>query len=84
MMLRQRLAIAATTPNLVQCRRRTLTSTDQPVKVQHARSFYLSKSDARTPQIPIDPSAKTELLPARDFVPWRFPDVCRGSAWIIL
>ena len=42
-----------------QCQRCTLTSTDQPVKVQRARSFYLSKSDTRTSQIPIDPSAKS-------------------------
>jgi hypothetical protein len=29
-------------------------------------------------------SGKTEDLPARDFVPWRFSDACRGSAWMVL
>ena len=67
MMLRQRLAIAAATPNVVPMPARTLTSTDQPVKVQRARGFYLSKTDARTPQIRIDRVGETERLPARDF-----------------
>ena len=26
----------------------------------------------------------SERLPARDFVPWRFSDACRGSAWMVL
>ncbi len=64
-------------------RRRTRTSTDQPVKVQCVRSSCLSKTDARTPQIPIDRSGETEPLPARDFVPWRFSDACRVSAWVV-
>jgi len=42
----------------------------------------LSKTDARTPQIPIDRSGETEPLPARDFVPWRFSDAGRQSAWM--
>ena len=27
---------------------------------------------------------ETEPLPARDFVPWRFSDACRGSGWMVL
>jgi hypothetical protein len=42
--------------------------------VQRVRSSDLSKTDARTPQIPIDRVGETEPLPARDFVPWRFSD----------
>jgi hypothetical protein len=42
--------------------------------VQRVRSSDLSKTDARTPQIPIDSVGKTKPLPTRDFVPWRFSD----------
>ena len=42
--------------------------------MQRVRSSDLSKTDARTPQIPIDRVGETEPLPARDFVPWRFSD----------
>jgi hypothetical protein len=80
MMLRQRLAIAAATPKLIPMPRRTLLSTGQPVKLPCVSSSGLSKTDARTPQIAIDRSGETEPLPARDFVPWRFSDACRGSA----
>jgi hypothetical protein len=84
MMLRQRLAIAAATPKLIPMPRRTLLSTGQPVKLPCVSSSGLSKTDARTPQIAIDRSGETEPLPARDFVPWRFSDACRGSAWMLL
>ena len=79
-MLRQCLAIAAAMPNLIPMPVAHAPSTDQPVKVQCGRNSYLSKTDARTPQIPIDRSGETESLPARDFVPWRFSDACRESA----
>jgi len=59
-------------------------SIDQPVKGRCVRRSHLSKTDARTPQIPIDHNGKTEPLPARDFVPWRFSDACRGSAGMVL
>src|SRR2546430_2896652 len=84
MMLRQCLAIAAATPNLIPIPAAHAPSTDQPVKLQCFRSSYLSKTDARTPQIPIDCSGETEPLPARDFVPWRFSDACRRSAWVVM
>jgi hypothetical protein len=32
---------------------------DKPIKVQCGRNSYLSKTDARTPQIPIDRCART-------------------------
>src|SRR5437660_1704497 len=83
MMLRQCLAIAAATPNLIPIPAAHAPSTDQPVKLQCFRSSYLSKTDARTPQIPIDCSGETEPLPARDFVPWRFSDACRRArGWL--
>src|SRR3989454_12682996 len=84
MMLRQCLAIAAATPNLIPIPAAHAPSTDQPVKLQCFRSSYLSKTDARTPQIPIDCSGETEPLPGRDFVPWRFSDACRRSAWVVM
>ena len=80
MILRQRLAIAATAPNRSQPQPRTLSPTDQLLKLQCVRSSDLSKTDPRTPQIPIDRVGETEPLPARDFVPWRFSDACRSSA----
>ena len=32
----------------------------------------------------LDRSGETEPVPACDFVPWRFSDACRGSAWMVL
>jgi len=61
-----------------------LPSPDKPIKVMGGRNSYLSKTDDRTPQIPIDRSGETESLPTRDFVPWRFSDACRRSAWEVL
>ena len=57
-------------------------STRQRVKFQRVRRSDLSRTDARTPQIPIGRVGETQPLPARDFVPWRFSDACRRSAWM--
>src|SRR2546430_12089323 len=85
MMLRQCLAIAAATPNLIPIPAAHAPSTDQPVKLQCFRSSYLSKTDARTPQIPIDCSGETEPLPARNFCSCAgFSDACRRSAWVVM
>ena len=74
MMLRQRLAIAAATPNLIPMPA-AYAPRDRATRQSAARSCPdLSKTDARTPQIPIDRVGETEPLPARDFVPWRFSD----------
>jgi hypothetical protein len=82
MMLRQRLAIAAATPNLIPMPAAHASLDRSTIKAQCVRSSGLSKTDARTPQIPIHRSGETEPLPARDFVPWRFSDAGRQSAWM--
>jgi len=80
MMPRQRLVIAAATPNLIPMPTAHAPSIGQPVKGRCVRRSHLSKTDARSPQIPIDHNGETEPLPARDFVPCRFSDACHGSA----
>ena len=70
-------------PNLIPMPAAHAHSTGQLVKFHCVRSSCLSKTDARTPQIPIDRVREPEALPARDFVPWRFSDNCRRSAWMV-
>ena len=74
MMPRQRLTIAAATPNLIPMPAAYAPLDQATRQVQRVRSSDLSKTDARTPQIPIDRVGETEPLPARDFVPCRFSD----------
>jgi hypothetical protein len=83
MMLRQCLASAVAMANLIPTGGARSLRPINPSKCSD-RNSYLSKTDARTLQIPIDRSAESEPLPARDFVPWRFSDVGRRSGGFVM